>query len=159
MKLSSFKVKNLGWIKPKLSSRQQIHIWNGSFTIRFFPKSKTTSCSTYSHNHTQLLIHRLFYLNLSHTNTHVCNFEIPLKVLDNQQLLILYAATYLHQFLYMDLLSSRCLLSQKVTKSHKSYKSNSQNFQELLKRNLGLSFYAQWCQTQTLNILWALGLI
>ena len=29
------------------------------------------------------LIHKLFYLNLSHTNTHVCNSKIPLKALNH----------------------------------------------------------------------------
>ena len=29
------------------------------------------------------LIHKLFYLNLSHTNTHVCNPKIPLKSLNH----------------------------------------------------------------------------
>ena len=110
------------------------------FYNRFFHKSKTTSCSTYSRDHTQLRIYGLFYLNLLNINTHACDFEIPLKTLDHQQQLILYVATYLHWFLYTNLLSDRCLLSQKVTKPHKSHKSNSQGFQELLKCIQGFSF-------------------
>ena len=64
------------------------------FTIDFSPESKATSCSIYSCDHTQLRIHRLFYLNLLKTNTLICDFEISLKGLDHQQLLILYTATY-----------------------------------------------------------------
>ena len=53
------------------------------FYNRFFPKSKATSCSTYSCDHTQLLIHGLFYLNLLHTNTIVCDSKIPLKAINH----------------------------------------------------------------------------
>ena len=46
---------------------------------KIFPKSKATFCSTYSHDHVQLRIYGLFYLNLLHTNTRLCDFEIPIK--------------------------------------------------------------------------------
>ena len=67
------------------------------FTIKF------SLNLNFSRDHTQLQIHGLFYLNLLHTNTPVCDFEILLKVLDHQQQLILYVATYLHQFLYLNI--------------------------------------------------------
>ena len=59
------------------------------FTIDFLPKSKATSCRSYSHDHAELWIYGLFYLNLLHTNTHVYDFEIPLKILNYQLCMIL----------------------------------------------------------------------
>ena len=57
----------------------------------------------------------------------------------------------------MDLLSGRCVLSYKVIKPLKSYRSNSQDFLEHLKHDLGFSFYTKQCWTQTLNNSQAFG--
>ena len=56
---------------------------------KFYNKFKATSCSTYSHDNVQLQIYGLFYLNLSHTNTHFCDSKIPLQVLNDQLCMIL----------------------------------------------------------------------
>ena len=58
---------------------QQIHYIEWKFYNKFFPKSKATSCSTYSRDYTRLWIYGLFYLNLLNINTHVCDFEIHSK--------------------------------------------------------------------------------
>ena len=99
---------------------------NGSVYNRVFPKSNATSYNTYSHDHMQFRIHRLFYLNLLHTNTPVCDFEIPLKGLDHQQQLILLQQIISTSTCNIILISSRYLLSQKVTEPLRSYRSNSQ---------------------------------
>ena len=65
----------------------------------FSLKSKPISYSTYSHDHTRLRIHGLFYLNLLNTNTHVCDFGIPIKTLDYQQLLILLQQLIQHRIM------------------------------------------------------------
>ena len=65
---------------------------------RFFPKSKVTSCSTYSRDYTQLQIHGLFYLNLLNTNIHICDSEIPLKTLNHQLCMILLQQLQIYQF-------------------------------------------------------------
>ena len=97
MKLSSFKVKNLWMILPNYPQGKQIHYDRMKVLQQiFFIKSKVTSCSTYSHGHVQLQLHRLFYLNLLHTNTHICDFEIPFKDFRSPSVVNHYAATCLH---------------------------------------------------------------
>ena len=41
----------------------------------------------------QLRLHGLFYLNLLNTNTHVCDFEIPLKGFGSSAVVDLVAVT------------------------------------------------------------------
>ena len=90
MKLSSFKVKNLWMILPNYPQGKQIH-YDRMKVLQYILslKSNVTYCSTYSHDHMQLRIHGLFYLNLLNINTHVCDSKISLKTLNYQLCMIL----------------------------------------------------------------------
>ena len=79
-------------------------------TIDLNLKSKATSCRTYSHDHVQLRLHELFYLefaehklpclwlwdptqSFSNTNSPVCDSKTTLESLNHQLCMILYATT------------------------------------------------------------------
>ena len=110
------------------------------FTIDLDPKSKATSCRTYSHNRMYLRIHRLFYLNLLHKNTPVCDFEIPLKGFRSLSVVNLYVATCFQQCLIIDLVLVDACRVKRLQKPHKFHRSNSQDFQEHLKHIQGFPF-------------------
>ena len=68
------------------------------FYNKYFPKSKATSCSTYSREPMQFWIHGLFYLNLLNTNIHICDPEISLETLNHQLCMILLQQLQIYQF-------------------------------------------------------------
>ena len=75
-----------------------------------------------------------FLLNLLNTNFHICNFEISLKGFRSPSVVDLYEAICFHQFLIVNLVSVDACRVRKLQKPHKSHRSNSQVFQELLIR-------------------------
>ena len=84
MKPSSFKIKTWGGFNLNYPQGNKFNTIEWKFYNIFSPKSKVTSYSTYSRDCTQFRIHRLFYMNLLHTGTHVCDLEIPLKGFDHR---------------------------------------------------------------------------
>ena len=132
---NNFRIKNLGVFNLTILKVNKFTMIECKFTIDFLPKSKATFCKTYSHDHMQFQFHGLFYLNLLNTNTHVCDFEIPFKGFRPQSVVNLYAATCFHQFLIVDLVPVDACWVRRLQKPHRSHKSNSQDFQRLLKCN------------------------
>jgi len=64
-------------------------------------------------------------MNMLHTNTHVCDFEISTQRFRSSTVVDLMQKLKPSVTSNMDLISGRCLLSLKVIKPHKSHKSNS----------------------------------
>ena len=67
-------------------------------------------------------------LNLLNTNSHVCDFEIPVKGFRSPSVVDLYVATCL----IVNLVLVYACRVRRLQKSHRSHMSNSQDFQELL---------------------------
>ena len=103
-------------------------------TINLNSKSKspqveltnTTTCSSDS---------RLFYLGFAKHKFPVCDFEISLKGFRSPSVVDIYAATCFHQFLIVDLIPINACRVRRLRKPHRSHRGNSQDFQELVKRD------------------------
>ena len=94
------------------------------------PPVELTNMATYNSNSMDSSL-----LDLLNTSSHVYDFKIPLKCFRSPIVVDLVAATWFYQFLIVDLLIQQMLVELKGTESLRSHKSNSQNFQEPLKRS------------------------
>ena len=103
-------------------------------TINLNSKSKspqveltnTTTCSSDS---------RLFYIGFAKHKFPICDFEISLKGFRSPSVVDIYAVTCFHKFLIVDLILANACRVRRLRKPHRSYRSNSQDFQELVKRD------------------------
>ena len=141
--MNRFKIKTRGGFDLTILKVKQIHYKKIEvFTIRFNPKSITTSSSNLltrprtSSESTKSLSHWIYY----NTKTHACDFEIPLKGFKSPSVVDLCSSNQVLPMLNCRSCSNRRLCSQKIQHLSDLTRSNKQVFQRSPKRSQGFPF-------------------